>query len=240
MWKVFDYIPHQSLIAKLSAYGFDIKSIALISAYLKNRKPKTKLGSTPVNAWTYLVSLFWRLLYLDFARYADGTTPYVCGQDFNSINKVLKPNVHKLFNWFRQNPIWKKVSECTWLSYNVKLLKRTLGILIDSERTFYDHISSKTNRKLSALALVSIYMALGLLMSSYITSQFNYCRLVWVIHHKKLKKKINKIQERALRIVYSDHKASFSEFLKRHKSVTRHKKKLAIFTINLKRLSRKQ
>ena len=77
-------------------------------------------------------------------------------------------------------------------------------------------------------------------MSSYITSQFNYCRLVWVIHHKKLKKKINKIHERALRIVYSDHKTNFSEFLKRHKSVTRHKKKLAIFTINLKRLSRKQ
>ena len=44
--KTFDCIPRQLLIAKLSVYGFDIKSLAFISAYLKNRKPKTKIGST--------------------------------------------------------------------------------------------------------------------------------------------------------------------------------------------------
>ena len=44
--KVFGCIPHQLLIAKLSAFGFDMKSIAFIFAYLKNRKQKTKIGST--------------------------------------------------------------------------------------------------------------------------------------------------------------------------------------------------
>ena len=44
--KAFDCIPHQLLITKLSAYGFEMKSIAFISAYLKNRKQKTKIGST--------------------------------------------------------------------------------------------------------------------------------------------------------------------------------------------------
>ena len=44
--KAFDCIPHQLLIAKLSAYGFDIKSIYFISVCLKNRKQKTKIGST--------------------------------------------------------------------------------------------------------------------------------------------------------------------------------------------------
>ena len=44
--KFFDCIPHQLLIAKLSAYGFDMKSVAFISAYLKNRKRKTKIGCT--------------------------------------------------------------------------------------------------------------------------------------------------------------------------------------------------
>ena len=39
--KAFDCISHQLLIAKLSTYGFDMKSIAFISAYLKNRKQKT-------------------------------------------------------------------------------------------------------------------------------------------------------------------------------------------------------
>ena len=36
--KAFDCIPRQLLIAKLIGYGFDMKSIAFISAYLKNRK----------------------------------------------------------------------------------------------------------------------------------------------------------------------------------------------------------
>ena len=40
--KAFDCIPHQLLIGKLSAYGFDMKSIAFISVYLKNQKQKTK------------------------------------------------------------------------------------------------------------------------------------------------------------------------------------------------------
>ena len=38
--KTFDCIPRQLLIAKLSVYGFDIKSLAFISAYLENRKQK--------------------------------------------------------------------------------------------------------------------------------------------------------------------------------------------------------
>ena len=52
-----------------------------------------------------------------------------------------------------------------------------LGVLIDSELTFHDHITrlcSKANQKLSALDRVSKYVTLSkrrLLMSSYITSQ---------------------------------------------------------------------
>ena len=69
-----------------------------------------------------------------------------------------------------------------------------------------------------------------LLMSSYIASQLNYCPFVLMIHNRKLNKKINKIYERALRIVYSDNKIRFSELLKIDKSVTIHQKKLALFT----------
>ena len=44
--KAFNCIPHHLLITKLSVHGFDMTSIAFISAYLKNRKQKTKIGST--------------------------------------------------------------------------------------------------------------------------------------------------------------------------------------------------
>ena len=43
--KAFDCIPHNLLIAKLSACGFDKKSLIFFSAYLKSRKQKTRIGS---------------------------------------------------------------------------------------------------------------------------------------------------------------------------------------------------
>ena len=70
-------------------------------------------------------------------------------------------------------------------------------------------------------------------MSSYITSQFNYCSLVWLVHKRKLNKKINKTHEVVLAIVYSDHKTSFSELLKTDKSVTIHQKNLQYLLIEI-------
>ena len=114
-------------------------------------------------------------------------------------------------------------SENVWLTYNVNYLRKTLG----GFDWYIDHITilcTKANQKLNALARVCKYMALQkwfLFMSSYITSQFNYCPLVWMIHNKKSNKKINKIHERALRIVLS-----FSAFLKIDISVNMHQTNL--------------
>ena len=117
--------------------------------------------------------------------------------------------------------------------------------MIDSELNFYDHITrlcSKANQKLSALARVSKYMTLQkrcLPMSYYITSQFNYCPLVWMIHNRKLNKKINKVHERALRIVSGDHKTSFLELLNsflellNFESVTIHQRNLQYLLIEI-------
>ena len=40
--KTFDCIPHDLLIAKLAAYGFDLKALVLICTYLKKRKQSVK------------------------------------------------------------------------------------------------------------------------------------------------------------------------------------------------------
>ena len=70
-------------------------------------------------------------------------------------------------------------------------------------------------------------------MSSYITSQFSYCPLVWIIHNRKLNKKISQIHERALRIVYGDHKTKFLELLNLDKSVTIHQRNLEYLLIEI-------
>ena len=89
-----------------------------------------------------------------------------------------------------------------------------------------EHILSlckKVNRKLHVLSRVSKYMTLNkcrILMRSFIISQFNYCPLIWMIENRGLNDKINRIQERALRIVYDDYIFSFEDLLSKDKSVT--------------------
>ena len=95
-----------------------MKSKDFISAYLKNRKQKTKIESTfsewlntlfdvphgsilgPVLFLIFVADLFYLNYDLDYSSYTDDTTPYICRQDFRCIVKVLEPNVNELFNWF--------------------------------------------------------------------------------------------------------------------------------------------
>ena len=44
--KVFDCIPHELLIAKMHAYGFDLNSLTFFDSYLKNRKQDVNLNHT--------------------------------------------------------------------------------------------------------------------------------------------------------------------------------------------------
>ena len=89
-----------------------------------------------------------------------------------------------------------------------------------------EHILSlckKVNRKLHALTRVSKYMTLNkcrILMRSFIISQFNYRPLIGMIENRGLNDKINRIHERALRIVYDDYIFSFEDLLSKDKSVT--------------------
>ena len=51
------------------------------------------------------------------------------------------------------------------------------------------------------------------LMKACITSQYNYCPLIFMFHRKQLNNRINKIHERALRLVYKDNKLTFNGLL---------------------------
>ena len=92
-----------------------------------------------------------------------------------------------------------------------------LGITIDSHLKFDKHISDlcdKFSKKINALCRVTD-MSLDkgrIVMKTFVDSQFNYCPLIWMLHARTLNNKINRLHERALRIVYSDSK-SFNTLL---------------------------
>ena len=83
--------------------------------------------------------------------------------------------------------------------------------MLDSELSFDQHTSSicsKARKKLHALGRIATLVSFNkhrTLMKAFIQSQFNYCPLIWMLHSKTMNNKMNRIHERALRLVYSDH-----------------------------------
>ena len=57
-------------------------------------------------------------------------------------------------------------------------------------------------------------------MQTFIQSQFNYFPLTWMFHNRTLNNKINKLHERALRIVYKNDNFTFQELLDIDSSIT--------------------
>ena len=52
--KAFDCLPHDLLIAKLHAYGLDIKSLKLMFSYLTNRNQRVKINGT-YSSWSEIL-----------------------------------------------------------------------------------------------------------------------------------------------------------------------------------------
>ena len=68
-----------------------------------------------------------------------------------------------------------------------------------------------------------------ILMNTFIASQFYYCARVWISHSRTMNKKINKIYEKVLRLVYKDEtNLSFDELLEKDKLISIHQRNLQI------------
>ena len=83
----------------------------------------------------------------------------------------------------------------------------------------------KAGRKLSALtrlANILPFHKTRSLMKSFFESQFSYCPLIWMFISRSTNHKINRLQERSLRISFKDDISSFSELLQKNHSVTVH------------------
>ena len=90
---------------------------------------------------------------------------------------------------------------------------------IDYQLNFDNHISDlcrKTGQQLNVLKRLSPYLSkLNKLtiLHTFILSNFNYCPLAWHFCSEKIPKKLEKIQERALRFVYDDFNSGYEELL---------------------------
>ena len=109
---------------------------------------------------------------------------------------------------------------------------KLLGVLVDYKLNFNEHVSKlcdKVSSKLHVLSRISPFMRidrLKLLMKAFIESNFGYCPLIWMFHNRTLNNRINRLHERALRIVYKNSNSSFAELLALDNSFTIHERNL--------------
>ena len=117
--------------------------------------------------------------------------------------------------------------------------EKILGIHFDNKLNFNTHVTKlykRAGQKLHALARISNFMSLKkkkLLMNAFITSQFNYYPLVWMCHSRAQNTRINKIHERALRIVYNDDISPFQDLLEKSGTVSIHCRNLQLLAIEI-------
>ena len=161
---------------------------------------------------------------IGFAGYADDNTPYTYSSKIEDVLSNLQGASEILFSWFSANHLVANAGKCHLLtSSNLPVdirIKNTnisngervklLGGNIEGRLNFDYHVNTllkKANKKHHALARVCNYMdtkTRHALMKAFITSQFSYCPLVWMFHSRTLNNRINKIHERALRLVYKN------------------------------------
>ena len=71
------------------------------------------------------------------------------------------------------------------------------------------------------------------MMNTLVMFQYSYCTLIWMFRDRSVHKKINKIHERALRIVYKDSCPSFEDLLKKAEPVSIHEKNLKLLATEI-------
>ena len=207
----------------------------------------------------FINDIFFFLDKTKIANYADDNTTYTVEKDIMELLKTLESETLSVLNWFRINEMKPNQGKCHLLvadinhkyyssnSYiyldnafleseeSVKLL----GIKIDQNLNFEENINSvlkEGNKKLHALMRIEKYLDQDkkrLIMKTFIESQFNYCPLVWMCHSRDLNRRINRLHERALRVVYKNSDLTFEQLLEKDNSFTIHERNLQKLAIEM-------
>ena len=186
--------------------------------------------------------MFFQIDTSEFSSYSDDNTPFASRQDHEKLINSFQSTLYSKFEWYQENCFKANADKCNlFLSLFSKKeitiahydkassnFEELLGVVIDREAVFAKHIENLrriANQKLYALKRFAMLMPLEkcrLVIKTFVFPQFNYCLLVWTCHRRKFNNKLNRLQERSLRIAYNDKRSTYYQLLERDKSVIIH------------------
>ena len=174
-------------------------------------------------------------------NFADDNNLSAIGDTVEEAKSTLKQQTTNVLKWFDENHLIANPEKFhlmfllpnkTDQAVNEQLLINNttldgepsislLGMEIDNSLTFNTHISNlckKAASQLNVLKRLSRFMGYNerrIIMQSFILSNFNYCALIWHFCSESNTAKIEKIQERALRLVLEDYISDYSTLPKK-------------------------
>ena len=187
------------------------------------------------------------------ANYADDITSYTGGKNTQDVITSLENCALVLFKWFENNlmkansdksQLLLSTSTSSTANINGDIKKnleseKLLRVTIDYKLNFEEHLSKvcdKASQKLNALARISSYMNINQrkrIMRAFISSQFEYCPLVWFFCSRKINNRMNRTQECVLRIVYKDYVSTFAQLLEKDSSMSIHIRNLQVLVTDI-------
>ena len=167
-------------------------------------------------------------------NYADDNTPSCWGDSEHEVVNKLEIKTSLMMDWFQSNYLQPNPEKFPFILHgnsntnpllqlgNEVVLRplhdvKLLGVKIDAKLGFSEHVHdifSKAGRKINALQRISMDLnqtAKAKVFETFIVSNFNYCPIIW--HYCSLSdtQKMEKVQKRALRIVYNDYDSSYKD-----------------------------
>ena len=119
--KAFDFIPHDLVIAKLGAYGFDKNMICYIHSYLKSRKQCVSVNNIkstfeeiisgvpqgsivgPILFNIFFNDFFYFILVASAHNFADDNTLSSFAKTIENLISILESESEIAINWFKNN-----------------------------------------------------------------------------------------------------------------------------------------
>ena len=185
----------------------------------------------------FINDIFFFIKESSTTNFADDNTIYAYGESIDEVKFKLENDIENALHWFEINQMVanpnkfqfmflgtrKKTKLCLRIGNKVCVSTSSvtlLGVEIDWKLNFNLHvktITNKANNKTNALSRLRNKLDINQKLSlyhSYIISAFGYCPLIWMFCGKSYNELIDRVQRKALRIIYNDYNSDYDTLLK--------------------------
>ena len=138
LFKAFDSLNHELLIAKLKCYGLDQNAVEFFRSYLSNRNQCCKINNTlgdwrniiagvpqgsilgPLLFNIYLNNTVFFLKDANLGNYAEDIALYAYNKNLDTVICNLRQEFSILYNWFYENYMMLNLGKCHFMLFGVK------------------------------------------------------------------------------------------------------------------------